>query len=119
VNSVLFTGDIERPVERQLLREGLLDAATVAMVPHHGSRTSSGADFIAGLRPQLAIVSSGYLNRWGFPKGDVVARWQAVGAEVLNTADSGAVTFSLCADGEVTDIGRARIDQRKFWNQKD
>lgn len=118
-NSVLFTGDIERPVERQLLREGLLEGATVAMVPHHGSRTSSGADFVASLRPQLAVVSSGYLNRWGFPKADVVGRWQAVGAEVLNTADSGAITFSLCADGEVTDIGRARLDQRKFWNQKD
>ncbi len=115
-SNILFTGDIERSVERQLVQTGVLNASTVVIVPHHGSRTSSSAEFVARLRPQLAIVSSGYQNRWGFPKPDVVARWQGSGAQVLNTADSGALSFNLCADSGLSKVERARPDQRKFWS---
>jgi competence protein ComEC len=84
-------------------------------VPHHGSLTSSSVPFISAVSPNVAIVSAGYGNRWGFPKAAVVARWQAVGARVLNTATSGAVSLRLCAD---SGIGRVRLDRherRRFW----
>jgi competence protein ComEC len=93
----LLTGDIELPVERQLIREGKLSGAELVIVPHHGSRTSSHAAFVTQLKPRAAIISAGYGNRWGFPKTDVVARWQAVGSDVINTATSGAISYRMCA----------------------
>src|SRR5262245_29283799 len=45
--SMLLTGDIERPAELELLRRN--PKADVLLVPHHGSRSSSSADFIAAV----------------------------------------------------------------------
>src|SRR5690606_16795421 len=98
---ILLTGDIESPIENHLVRSASLSPVDIVTVPHHGSRTSSGDAFVNALRPSVAIVSAGYGNRWGFPKEDVVMRWQEAGARVLNTADSGAIHYRVCAAGGV------------------
>jgi competence protein ComEC len=92
---VLLTGDIERAAETELVATGERLRADVLLVPHHGSRTSSTAAFVAAARPRWALVPSGHRNRWGFPKPDVVARWQAAGAEVLVGSTTGAIEFEL------------------------
>lgn len=112
----LLTGDIERPAEQQLVRRQRLSVAELVMVPHHGSRTSSHAGFIAELRPRIAIVSAGFENRWGFPKSDVVERWEAVGTDVINTAYAGAVAYRMCADSGLRLLTRQRRDNRHIWN---
>lgn len=89
---VLLTGDIESPQEASLLRregaEGL--RAEVLVVPHHGSRTSSSPAFVGAVAPRVAFVQSGYLNRFGHPKPEVVARYRDAGARVLGSVDCGA-----------------------------
>lgn len=112
----LLTGDIELPAEQRLVRDQRLSTAELVMVPHHGSRTSSHGAFIAQLRPRIAIVSAGFENRWGFPKADVVARWQSVGTEVINTAYSGAVAYRMCADSGLRLLTKQRLDKRRIWN---
>jgi len=92
---VLVTGDVERLAEAELVERGALAPADVLVVPHHGSRTSSTAAFVAATRPRWALVPSGHRNRWGFPKPDVVARWQDAGATVLLGSASGAIEFEL------------------------
>jgi competence protein ComEC len=92
---VLLTGDIERAAETELLASDAALRADVLLVPHHGSRTSSTAAFVAAARPRWALVPSGHRNRWGFPKPDVVARWQAAGAEVLVGSTTGAIEFEI------------------------
>ena len=92
---VLLTGDIERAAEGELVDSGEPLRADVLLVPHHGSRTSSTAAFVAAVRPRWALVPSGHRNRWGFPKPDVVARWRAAGSEVLVGSSTGAVEFEL------------------------
>lgn len=47
------------------------------IVPHHGSKTSSTAEFIAQVNPKLAIASVAKDNRWNLPNPQVVARYQA------------------------------------------
>jgi len=80
--SALLVGDIEQAQEAQLLaRAGAspLDAALGAdllLVPHHGSKTSSTAEFLAAVHPQTAVVQAGYRNRYGHPAGSVVQRYQ-------------------------------------------
>ncbi|MEQ8208075.1 MAG: DNA internalization-related competence protein ComEC/Rec2, partial [Woeseia sp.] len=113
---VLLTGDIERPVETGLSYGGRLRPVTVVQVPHHGSRTSSSASFIAELRADTAVVSAGYRNRWGFPKEDVVARWQQSGAKVMTTAASGAIHHRLCRKQGLVIETEYRQSAARYWH---
>jgi competence protein ComEC len=115
-HSLLLTGDIEAPSERDLLQARVPLAADIVIVPHHGSLTSSTVPFVDSVYPDIAVVSSGYANRWSFPKERVVERWEAVGAEVLNTATAGALYFRVCADEGVIRTLRERDRRRRFWH---
>ena len=117
-HGALLTGDIEGPVERHLARSAALSAVDVVLVPHHGSRTSSRPALVEATRPSFAIVSSGYGNRWGFPVTEVVDRWRNAGAEVLNTAASGAITLRICEDGGVRERREQRLHNRKYWHDR-
>lgn len=88
--SLLLTGDIEAAAEQWLLRHAGLEASTV-LVPHHGSASSSTATFINATGARRALVSAGFLNRWGHPREEVTARWQAAGATVWRTDRDGAL----------------------------
>lgn len=113
---LLLSGDIEAPVEKLLEYRRSFRRSTVVVVPHHGSRTSSTAPLVQATRPEIAIVTAGYDNRWGFPKADVVARWESVGATVLNTATSGSVRQRLCAGAPPGPVDRERLESRKYWH---
>ncbi len=113
-HSLLLTGDVEAPAEAQLIARGL-GPADIVVVPHHGSRTSSSAGFVAATRPRWALVSAGYRNRWGFPAPAVVERWRSAGAAVIGTADSGAVEIELQTSGPVGSPRRWRDAHRRPW----
>jgi len=113
---ILLTGDIEAPVEATLVENSLIGPVNTVIVPHHGSRTSSSPDFVTRLRPELAIVSAGFGNRWGFPKADVVRRWERGGARLLETGTSGAVGQRICIDSGVERLKRERWASRKYWH---
>lgn len=93
--SVLFTGDLEAAGEREMLERVSGLASTVLKAPHHGSRTSSSAAFVAAVRPRVVVLSLGYRNRFHFPAPEVVARYLAAGARVLRTDQTGAVSVDL------------------------
>jgi len=82
---LLFAGDMQKYVERRILDD--LQAVDVMLMPHHGSTTSSTAAFVQKVRPKIVIAQTGYKNRYGFPKEEVVKRYQGVGSEIYNTAD--------------------------------
>ncbi|MBC8030084.1 MAG: ComEC/Rec2 family competence protein [Pyrinomonadaceae bacterium] len=107
--SILLTADIETPAENALVK---LDKARtsvsdqvrqnfdghdslqtdVVKVAHHGSRTSSTADFIAATGARLAVIPVGQTSMFGHPHRQVVNRWQASGAQVLTTGQQGTIT---------------------------
>ncbi len=116
-SQALLTGDIELAAESTLVRQRLLSSTQLVFVPHHGSRTSSHTAFIDRLQPQVALVSAGFSNRWGFPKEDVVQRWRSAGAEVVNTADSGAISYRLCNQTRLQRRAIHRLDQRRIWHE--
>ena len=97
--SIVLPGDIGSDVESQLA--DLVPPAPIRIlkVPHHGSRSSSSAAFVTALRPTVAVVSAGRDNRFGHPASEVVRRYEASGAEVLNTGDAGAVTVRTDGSG--------------------
>jgi len=104
--SILLTGDLEAPAENTLVKmhqdhfpeplsprlPGL--KADVVKVAHHGSKTSSTADFIAATGARLAIIPVGQTSMFGHPHPEVVKRWKASGAEVLTTGQQGTITVT-------------------------
>lgn len=88
----LFAGDIEKRDEKALLRERPALSSAVLKVPRHGSATASSEEFIAAVRPRLAIISGGRRNPFGLPRQEVLLRYAAAGAEVLRTDRDGAIT---------------------------
>ena len=64
--------------------------------------------------PRLAVVSSGHGNRFGHPRAEVVRRWQGARAEVLDTADSGALRIWLGRDG--LQVREQRLFERRWWD---
>jgi competence protein ComEC len=110
--SLLLTGDIERSRERRLA--GTLEPAGLVLAPHHGSRSSSSEELVAALRPVFVAFSAGHGNRWGFPAPEVVRRWRASGACLLDTAAAGALVLTAGAYGwRVT--RRERVDGAHLW----
>jgi competence protein ComEC len=110
--SMLLTGDIERAAEEALQKAAL--KTDVLVVPHHGSRTSSSAGFIAAAAPRWAVVPAGYRNRFGHPAREVLERYRAAGVQVLRTDLDGAITIILKSDIEVA-AQRAR--HPRYWRR--
>ncbi len=120
----LFAGDAETAAEAEVVaRYASLLRADVVKVGHHGSRTSSSVPFVAaasgvrpgarlvsaraqGTAPAFAVVSVARRNRHGLPDEEPVTRWLTAGANVVQTADQGAVW--LRSDGERV----SRVDWR-------
>jgi competence protein ComEC len=63
-------------------------------------------------------VSTGFRNRFGFPKPDVVDRWRSVGATVLDTQESGAIGFTVGPAGVEAGPERWRHATRRYWHRR-
>jgi competence protein ComEC len=111
--SALLTGDIEAAQEQALLAAGVGLKAQLVLVPHHGSKTSSSADFVNAVQPQFAIVQSGYRNRFGHPAARVVQRYQAAGAQLVNTPACGAALWRSWMPDSVQ---CERAMRRRYWS---
>ncbi|MGI9289255.1 MAG: DNA internalization-related competence protein ComEC/Rec2 [Pseudomonadales bacterium] len=117
-SATLIAGDIEAVVEQSLLQHYAHDLRSdILIVPHHGSKTSSTAEFTAAVQPRYAVVSSGYLNRFGHPHEEVVTRYEEEGTQLLNTALTGSISFVLpTAKSHQQLVPQAYREQaRKYW----
>src|ERR1044071_3486858 len=110
--SMLLTGDIERAAEQTLLFEQKIKA-DVMLVPHHGSRTSSSAEFVEAVAPRWAIVAAGYRNRFGHPNSEVLKRYESIGTSVFRTDRDGAIHVRL-GSGEVR-VEAERARRPRYW----
>jgi competence protein ComEC len=113
--SALLPGDIEREQELALVAsraEAL--ASSVLVVPHHGSRTSSSAPFLDAVVPAVAVIQSGYRNRFGHPAPDVTSRYRERG--VLLHASPGCGAWTWRSD-QAPRAGVCQRDvARRYWH---
>lgn len=113
---ILLSGDISSAVERRLLAQ-FREPLDVLLVPHHGSATSSSAAMLDALRPEVAIVSSGYGNAFGHPAEAVVDRYNSLGSMVLNTATAGAIQIQWNSAVDQAEISLARDANWLWWQE--
>lgn len=87
----LLTGDLEREGEGELIRKYPNLKADVLKAGHHGSKTSSSADFVRQIAPKTAVISCGADNRFGHPHPEVLENLAE--QEICRTDENGMVYF--------------------------
>ncbi len=94
----LFTGDIAMDQEAPLVAEvGSVLGENVTLdflkVAHHGSKYSSGEDFLDALAPEIALISCGKNNSYGHPGKETLERLEQVTDEehIYITMDAGQI----------------------------
>ncbi|MBA2923637.1 DNA internalization-related competence protein ComEC/Rec2 [Pseudomonas sp. P7] len=110
---LLLTGDIDRAAERAFLDSPLAVRTDWLQAPHHGSRSSSSWPFLRRLAPTSVLISRGRGNAFGHPHPQVVERYQALGSQLYDSAEHGAVRLQL---GAFLPPIVAR-SQRRFWRE--
>jgi competence protein ComEC len=94
--AVLLAADIDSTREDQLTMTAPL---VVLKVAHHGSGSSSGADFLGRARPALTAISCGRRNAFGHPHDGALARLAAAGASIVRTDHEGAIWLEFSSRG--------------------
>jgi competence protein ComEC len=105
-NSFLFTGDVGKNIEKELIRQySLSNSAELATldsdvlkVGHHGSKTSTGDEFIQQVSPEMVVISVGKGNPYGHPHQEVLEILAKYGIRVLRTDREGDI--KIFSDGQ-------------------
>ncbi|RDI44031.1 DNA internalization-related competence protein ComEC/Rec2 [Falsibacillus pallidus] len=88
----LFTGDLEKKGEKELMKRYHLQA-DILKIGHHGSKTSTSEEFLEEVEPSVAVISVGKDNRYGHPSQEVLERLKERGVKIWRTDRDGAVEF--------------------------
>lgn len=91
----LIMGDAGWEAEYELLEDYPSLKVDVLVLGHHGSKHSSAYDFLATLKPKLAIASAGFDNRYGHPSQEVINRLKALHIPLKSTVEQGTLSFVL------------------------
>lgn len=90
-NSLLFPGDAERPVEKQMLTDIRNQPRQFLKVGHHGSKTSSSEAFLDKYKPDVAVISVGSSNRFGHPSPAIIDAYHNRQIGLFRTDRQGAI----------------------------
>ncbi|ADV93302.1 ComE operon protein 3 [Bacillus subtilis] len=113
VLSWILTGDLEKEGEQEVMDVFPNIKADVLKVGHHGSKGSTGEEFIQQLQPKTAIISAGKNNRYHHPHQKVLQLLQRHSIRVLRTDQNGTIqyryknrvgTFSVYPPYDTSDI---------------
>lgn len=84
----LFMGDAEKEVEKMLAGD---IGAEILKVGHHGSASSTSAEFLARVNPEVAIISVGEGNRYGHPDEGTLERLEGLDVSIYRTDVEGCI----------------------------
>jgi competence protein ComEC len=113
--SALLAGDLEAAQEARLVQSGVWLKADVLLVPHHGSKTSSSAEFLDAVQPTFAWVQAGYRNRFSHPVPEVLSRYEARAIPVIQSPRCGAARWHSAAPLQVS---CQRQSHQKYWHHR-
>lgn len=98
--SFLFMGDAQNKSEKEIFSKYNLKA-DVLKCGHHGSRTSTGKEFIKRVAPSYVIISCGKNNRYGHPHEQTLKKLENAKVKVYRTDLNGNIVINL-KDQEMT-----------------
>ena len=101
-NSFLFTGDIEKEAENDIMEKGFDISADVLKIAHHGSSTSSRKKFINAVSPQYAVIEVGSPNSYNHPHKETVKLLENKDIIIYRTDLYGNIVF--VSDGSTLNI---------------
>lgn len=91
--SFLFTGDLEKEGEKELIDSYPNLKVSVLKAGHHGSKGSSSEPFLDQIQPSIALISAGEHNRYKHPNEETLERFKDRNIRVLRTDQNGAIRF--------------------------
>ena len=89
----MFMGDASTTAEKEILDKYNLLEIDVLKVGHHGSKTSSGKEFINEINPKYSIISVGKNNRYGHPNNEVLNNLEK--SKIYRTDMDGSIMFKI------------------------
>ena len=89
----MFMGDASTTTEKEILDKYYLPDIDVLKVGHHGSRTSSGKEFIDEINPKYSIISVGKNNRYGHPNKEVLDNLRD--SKIYRTDQDGSIMLKI------------------------
>jgi len=94
--SCLFTGDISKSVEQNLVKEyGNYLKSDVLKVAHHGSNSSSDGNFIELVSPEITLIGVGKNNKFGHPTNDVIELLENINSKIYRTDLNGEIILKI------------------------
>lgn len=117
-HTLLLPGDIESAQEQSIIARMPSEAlrATVLLMPHHGSKTSSSIEWLDAIQPKIAIAQVGYLNRFHHPRPEILLRYTQRNVKVLRSDYHGAI--ELQTNGHHLEWQSWREQSRRYWHWK-
>ena len=98
--SFLFTGDISREEEEELLATHKhAIAAEILLAPHHGSGTSGSWSFLEAVSPDYLVISTGKSTGSQRTATHLEKFCHRFGAKLLTTAQNGTISFTVTGNG--------------------
>jgi competence protein ComEC len=98
--SFLFTGDMERLAETDLIESGANVDVDVLKVGHHGSYSSTSYRFLREVMPAYAVISVGRNNDYGHPHADPLSRLRDAEVTIYRTDEM----YTIVATSDGTNI---------------
>ena len=113
---VLFMGDAEPETLNSLLHSRILSGSSIEVlkVAHHGSRYGTSPEFLAEVRPKVAVISAGFRNDYRHPHGETLEALAHDCIRTYRTDRDGTVTMTTDGTGFrfVTERGTTPSDAR-------
>lgn len=91
-NKFLFMGDASKDVEEVIMKDFNVDADYIKL-GHHGSKTSTGEEFIRAVSPKEAIISCGLNNYYGHPNKEVLDILEKESIKIRRTDLEGTISY--------------------------
>ena len=89
----LVMGDAPKKIENQIMKDNEYIPCDILKVGHHGSKTSSGDEFIKYLKPTIGVISCGKNNYYGHPHTEVLSILRKYNVQIRRTDLESSITF--------------------------
>ncbi|HEY4505143.1 MAG TPA: MBL fold metallo-hydrolase [Candidatus Paceibacterota bacterium] len=97
--SVILQGDSTANMEHYLVgQDGVKLKSSILKVGHHGSRTSTTAEYVSAVNPEWAVISSGANNSYGHPHKETLDTLGSMKIPTYDTCNNGDLIFQ--SDGK-------------------